>query len=69
MLRILSLVSFLAICTVAMADEKKKESTEPLSFTMKSLEGKDVDLSKYKGKVVLVVNVASQCGLTPQYEQ
>ncbi|HWB08463.1 MAG TPA: glutathione peroxidase [Pirellulales bacterium] len=35
---------------------------------MKSLGGKEVDLSKYKGKVVLMVNVASKCGLTPQYE-
>lgn len=39
-----------------------------LNFTMKSLTGKEVDLAKYKGKVVLIVNVASQCGLTPQYE-
>ncbi len=39
-----------------------------LNFTMKSLEGKDVDLKKYQGKVVLIVNVASECGLTPQYE-
>ncbi len=40
-----------------------------LAFKMKSLDGKEVDLSKYKGKVVLVVNVASRCGATPQYEQ
>lgn len=43
--------------------------SKPLSFTMKSLNGKDVDLSTYQGKVVLIVNVASKCGLTPQYEQ
>ena len=41
----------------------------PLDFTMKSLDGKDVDLSEYQGKVVLIVNVASKCGLTGQYEQ
>ncbi|MGV3606252.1 MAG: glutathione peroxidase [Planctomycetaceae bacterium] len=40
----------------------------PLNFTMKSISGKDVELNKYKGKVVLVVNVASACGLTPQYK-
>lgn len=39
-------------------------------FKMKSLEGnKEVDLSKYKGKVLVIVNVASQCGATPQYAQ
>ncbi|MFC1596841.1 glutathione peroxidase, partial [Planctomycetota bacterium] len=36
---------------------------------MKSLNGKDVDLMQYQGKVVMIVNVASKCGLTPQYEQ
>jgi glutathione peroxidase len=36
---------------------------------MKAIDGKEVNLAKkYDGKVVLVVNVASQCGLTPQYE-
>lgn len=37
-------------------------------FTMPDIDGKDVPLKKFKGKVVMVVNVASQCGLTPQYE-
>ncbi len=36
---------------------------------MKDIDGKDVDLSKYKGQVVLIVNVASKCGFTPQYQQ
>ena len=39
-----------------------------LNFTMKSLDGKDVNLADYQDKVLLVVNVASECGLTPQYE-
>lgn len=37
-------------------------------FTAKSLDGKDVDLAQYKGDVLLIVNTASHCGFTPQYE-
>ena len=40
-----------------------------LNFTMKSIAGEDVKLSKYAGKVVVFVNVASKCGFTPQYKQ
>jgi glutathione peroxidase len=37
-------------------------------FTMTDIDGKEVKLDKFKGQVLLVVNVASKCGLTPQYE-
>jgi glutathione peroxidase len=42
--------------------------TSIYDFTAKSLDGKDVKLADYKGKALLIVNTASKCGFTPQYE-
>nr|WP_262921730.1 glutathione peroxidase [Pontibacter ruber] len=44
------------------------QATDFYSFKMNSLDGKEIDFSKYKGKKVLLVNTASECGYTPQYE-
>lgn len=62
----LALVALAAATLAAGADNK--ETPPVLSFTMKSIEGKEVKLSQFQGKVVMFVNVASKCGLTPQYQ-
>lgn len=43
-------------------------SSEFYSYTAKSLQGQEISMEQYKGKTVLIVNTASKCGLTPQYE-
>jgi glutathione peroxidase len=60
----------LAAAPALRADDKGDKKMVPpvLNFKMKTLDGKDVDLAQYQGKVVLFVNVASKCGLTPQYK-
>lgn len=50
----------------ASADDKKPSSI--LDFKVQDIDGKPVELSKFKGDVLLVVNTASQCGYTPQYK-
>lgn len=56
----------LALHTSAEDTPTTKPSTA-LDFVVKDIDGKEVDLSSYKGKVVLIVNVASRCGFTKQY--
>lgn len=71
MFRTLSLVlamnAALVVPSLSLAQGVKTVSS-PLDFTLKTIDGKDAPLSQYKGKVILLVNVASKCGNTPQYK-
>src|SRR5215813_8134234 len=63
-------MSVFALLGMAQSNSTPQKAAIPaaLNFTMNSLDGKPVNLAKYQGNVVLMVNVASQCGYTPQYE-
>ena len=62
-MRKLGLALMLSIAMTAFGAEPKSI----YDFTMRSIDGQPVSLESYKGKVVLLVNVASRCGFTPQY--
>ena len=58
------------LATSATIAQTAKESPMPplYTFTMKTIDGKDKPLVQYKGDVIMIVNVASFCGNTPQYK-
>jgi glutathione peroxidase len=56
-----------AVAAVAQNGDSKTPAAPALNFTVKDIDGKDVKLAKYQGNVIMVVNVASFCGNTPQY--
>jgi glutathione peroxidase len=60
---------FLSLSIIALFSFTMLQKTSSIhQFKIKSIEGKTIDFASYKGKKILVVNTASACGYTPQYE-
>jgi len=63
------LLSFLMVQCQNNPKQSTKNMQTIYDFEVVNIDGKKVSLSEYKGKVVIIVNVASKCGLTPQYAE
>jgi len=61
-------ILMLGLAAHAQDKDKDKKPMSVLDFKVKDIDGKDVELAKYKGDVLLIVNTASKCGYTPQYK-
>jgi glutathione peroxidase len=59
---------FCAAVPVVSAGLQDKKPSSVLDFKVKDIDGKEVGLAGFQGKVLLIVNTASQCGFTPQYK-
>lgn len=72
MIKSLIITALFISCTAATSKENNMETTtQPVSiykFKVPSIDGGTIDFSTFSGKKILVVNTASQCGYTPQYE-
>ena len=58
----------LFFCLLAMMGMQTLSAQSIYDFKVKDDAGRDVSLSEYKGKVLLIVNTATRCGFTPQYK-
>jgi glutathione peroxidase len=63
-----AVIASLAVFLAAQTSLGQEKTSGVLNFKMAGLDGKTVDLTKFQGKVVLFVNVASECGNTPRYK-
>jgi len=74
------MLKFLSVCTILLTgllqtntvvaqNELVPAESAIYNFKVEALEGGTIDLSKFKGKKILIVNTASKCGYTPQYEE
>jgi len=62
------LVTFFTLLLTSNLIASEENTMNIYDFNVTTIEGKNIAMSKYKGKVLLIVNVASECGFTPQYE-
>ncbi|MEX1189119.1 MAG: glutathione peroxidase [Bacteroidia bacterium] len=73
-LLLLTIISAFISTSCARVESRPADTNETMStasfydFTMNSIDGKEINFSQFKGKKVLIVNTASKCGYTPQYE-
>ena len=77
MIKLIAISTILLSCTLQANNKNTANETAPVSninaksiydFKVEGLEGGTIDFSAFKGKKILVVNTASKCGYTPQYE-
>ncbi|EFK34520.1 Glutathione peroxidase homolog BsaA [Chryseobacterium gleum] len=71
-LLLLSFIAFLQSCTNQKTEVSKAKTNELMGktiydFKVESLDGKEINFADFKGKKILIVNTASECGFTPQY--
>ena len=68
-----STILIILISIIIANNNKYQISSDPIAsfydLTSRLITGEEIKMSKYKGKKILVVNVASKCGLTPQYKE
>jgi len=62
------IAALLGLIALGCASQNKKEMATIYDFKTKSNKGAEVDLAQYKGQLVMIVNTASKCGFTPQYD-
>ena len=67
---LLSIAAFLQSCNQQkkeISKDKPREMKSLYDYKVESLDGKEINFADFKGKKVLIVNTASECGFTPQY--